>query len=224
MKHVDSESYNIAWFKLADCIARGEKERALGVYRLLSHSLDDSALACQLYADILRSFGDPQAVEKYQEAAELYRARNKIIEAAAIYEHIAVLKPKDYEVRMQLIELYQQLHIRSKVTQYVQDVIIFLLQQGDWKKAVEVVITYETAGDDQFTAALHERMTLHLITVQGVLPETILEHVRKAIDAWNALEDDNAISAFLTKLQAAHEVIAEHARNHWQAIKSSVIK
>ncbi len=66
MKQVPSGKYTIAWFKLAECVSRGEKERALGVYRLLSHSLDDSALVCQLEGDIFLSFNDKQqAVTNY---------------------------------------------------------------------------------------------------------------------------------------------------------------
>ena len=68
MNQVVADKYNIAWFKLADCVARGEKERALGVFRLLSHSFDDPALARQLHGDLLLSFRDERAQEKYEEA------------------------------------------------------------------------------------------------------------------------------------------------------------
>ena len=73
MKQAVSNKYNIAWFKLADCVSRGEKERAFGVYRLLSHSLDDQALARQLEGDLLLAFQDDGAVDKYREAVNLYK-------------------------------------------------------------------------------------------------------------------------------------------------------
>ena len=190
MKHVDSDTYNVAWFKLADCIARGEKERALGVFRLLSHSFDDSALACQLYADILRSFDDPAAIAKYQEAAGLYRSRKQFLEAAAVYEHLATLDPENSAFRLAMIELYQQLNIRSKVTQYVQKLLQLLLQKNEWKKAIEIVMEYEMAGDCAFTAQLHEQMLFHLTSVKDVLADTKLVHAKKAIDAWSDLDDD----------------------------------
>ena len=40
----------------SQCVARKEKERALGVYRLLSHSFDDLAFARQLEGDIFSFF------------------------------------------------------------------------------------------------------------------------------------------------------------------------
>lgn len=216
MKHVDSDTYSVAWFKLADCIARGEKERALGVFRLLSHSFEDSALACQLYGDILRSFGDLQAVEKYQQAAELYRARKKWIEAAAVYEHIITIEPENYDVKAQLIELYQQLNIRFKVMQYVRDLVQSLLQKNEWKQAIDTVMEYETAGDYTFTAQLHEQILFHLLSVQDVLPDTMLVHAKKAIDAWSALDNTQAITQLLSKLKAAHEAVAAYAQEYWQ--------
>ena len=212
MKHVDSDTYSIAWFKLADCIARGEKERALGVFRLLSHSFDDSALAAQLYGDILRSFKDPAAREKYEQAAQLYRERKRWIEAAAVYEHIISLEPENYDVRMELIELYQHLHIRSKVMQYVQELMDALLAKNEWQQAIEICGRFDTAGDPTFTATLHERILFHLLTQKNILPETMLSHAQQAIDAWNMVHNSTAVTNLLSKLKAAHETVAEHAQ------------
>lgn len=218
MKHVDSDTYSVAWFKLADCIARGEKERALGVFRLLSHSFDDSALACQLYGDILRSFNDAKAVEQYQQAAQLYRERKRWIEAAAVYEHIIQLEPRNYDVQRQLIELYQHLHIRSKVTQYVSTLVDALLQKNDWKQAVGIVMQYDTAGDLSFTAQLHERMLFHLLTLQDVLAETKLQHAKKAIDAWHTAGNEQAIMQLLSKINATDEQLAKHVQNYVETV------
>ena len=120
MKQVPSGKYTIAWFKLAECVSRGEKERALGVYRLLSHSLDDSALVCQLKGDIFLSFNDKkQAVTNYYQAAQLYKKDNRILEAAAVYEHLLTILPEDKKYRTVVINLYNQLNIQSKVKEHV---------------------------------------------------------------------------------------------------------
>jgi tetratricopeptide (TPR) repeat protein len=219
MKQVEAESYNIAWFKLADCIARGEKERALGVYRLLSHSLDDSALACQLLGDILRSFQDERALKKYEEAAELYRSQNRVIEAAAVYEHLRSLDPEQKEYRLQLIELYQQLAIRSKVTHYVADLITLLLVNNEWHQAIEMVLRYETAGDVAFCARLHEQLLFHLAATKEVLPDTAMVHAKKAIDAWAECNDIKAIAQLLSRLESINKKVAQHAQTYWQERK-----
>jgi predicted Zn-dependent protease len=73
MKQMQSDKYTIAWFKIAECVSRGEKERALGVYRLLSHSFNDNAVASQLEADINLAFNEQdQAVVLYRQAIDLY--------------------------------------------------------------------------------------------------------------------------------------------------------
>ena len=129
MKQVPSGKYTIAWFKLAECVSRGEKERALGVYRLLSHSLDDSALVCQLEGDIFLSFNDKQQAEThYYQAAKLYKKDNRILEAAAVYEHLLTIQPEDKKYRNVIINLYNQLNIRSKVKEHVVILIDHLLQ------------------------------------------------------------------------------------------------
>jgi len=116
MKRETNAKYNIAWFKLAECVSRREKERALGVYRLLSHSFGDQAYAQQLEADLLLAFKDQKnAIEKYKQAAICYKKEGRKFEAAAVYEHLRTLQPKEGDYRIQLIDLYSELNITSKV-------------------------------------------------------------------------------------------------------------
>jgi tetratricopeptide (TPR) repeat protein len=60
-----------AWYVLAELIASGRKEHALGVYRLLAHRLRDEIVAHHLLADILYTFGDYEAArEAYERVAQ----------------------------------------------------------------------------------------------------------------------------------------------------------
>ncbi len=215
MKQVVSDKYNVAWFKLADCIARGEKERALGVYRLLSHSFDDSALACQLHADILLSFADPHAEDKYKQAAALYREQGRNLQAAAIYEHLVTLQPKNISYRIIMIELYQQLGIRSKVTEYVHNVVHYLLKTDDWKRAIEMVNRFDTAGDYAFAARLHELVLFYVMSTDDVLPDTIMDHARAAIDFWHDGGDNGAIERLIEKMAALDKKMAGYVQEYW---------
>lgn len=81
---------SIAWFKLADVLARGEKERTLSIYRLLIHSIHHDAIKAQLEGDILRSFNDPNAVQSYIKAADLYQKNGEFSLAVVLYESIIV--------------------------------------------------------------------------------------------------------------------------------------
>lgn len=213
MKQALGDKYTIAWFKLADCIARGEKERALGVYRLLSHSLDDSALARQLYGDILLSFNDDAAQEKYLEAATMYEEDNRLLEAAAIYEHLVTLQSDNISYREKLIELYQALRIASKVREYVSELLEYVLTKDDWQKAIEVVTAYDTVGTNEFAAQLHEKVVFSLLLIKGVPSETKLTHVKKVVDFWQAAQNKRALEEFVQKLEVADAKLYEQLEN-----------
>lgn len=101
-----SKSSCVAWFKLADLISRKEKEKALNLYRLISHSFDDKAYALQVEADILWSLEDNAALEKYTQAAYLYKKEKKLLSSAAVYEHLLTLEPENIDYLKSLILLY----------------------------------------------------------------------------------------------------------------------
>jgi hypothetical protein len=118
MKQVPPDKYTIAWFKLAEFVARGEKERALGIYRLLCYSFDDKAFAHQLEGDILWAFNDSQASDRYFQAAQLYKQDNRILQAAAVYEHLATLHSESIEYMQSVVELYTLLNDTHKMKVY----------------------------------------------------------------------------------------------------------
>lgn len=119
MRQVSSGKYTIAWFKLAECVARGEREKALGVYRLLSHSIDDPAYALQLEGDIFWTFNDyDAALEKYHEAALLYKNNHKYSQACSMWEHILLLVPGHIRSLEALLDMSIELKHRAKLTYY----------------------------------------------------------------------------------------------------------
>jgi hypothetical protein len=84
-----TEQTSIAWFKLAEFVGRKEKERALYLFRLLMHSLNDQALIAQLEGDLLAAFGDEKAIESYERAVRGYIATQRISHARMLYTAIA---------------------------------------------------------------------------------------------------------------------------------------
>lgn len=74
-------NYNVAWKKLFEFISKSEKDKALGIYRLLSFNLKDKALALKIKGDIYLAFNDiKEALIYYQKACELYKSYEKIKE------------------------------------------------------------------------------------------------------------------------------------------------
>jgi len=134
MKHVPSEKYSIAWFKLSECVARGEKERALGVYKLLSYSIDDPAFLLQLEGDLLLAFEDRKSIKKYLEAAWMYKKAQRFIEAAAIYEHLIELQPDSEDHIISLIILYNFLKFTERMHERIRDAVERFSDHDDKKK------------------------------------------------------------------------------------------
>lgn len=116
------DKYCVAWFKLAECLARKEKERALGVYRLLSHSIDDEALAVQLEGDLLLFFDDEVAIAKYKRAVELYEKQERLPLAIGVCEHIITLNPSDIWALRRLSDLYRITGITHKLHEIQQKI------------------------------------------------------------------------------------------------------
>jgi hypothetical protein len=106
MGHLSTDKYSVAWFKLAEFVARGEKERALGLFRLLAHSFEDAALTAQLEGDLLTAFRDVAAYKSYERAATEYQKTDRVYNAAAVYEHLVLIGETRLTYLEKLTELY----------------------------------------------------------------------------------------------------------------------
>ncbi len=126
------EKYNVAWFKLAEFVVRKEKERALGVYKLLSHSLPDDAFAAQLEGDLFMAFNDEKACDAYHRAAKLYEKSGQHAHAALIYEQIMLIRPENTEYVVQALSLYQSVKNDAKVARCASQLARLLVKQGDF--------------------------------------------------------------------------------------------
>lgn len=146
MKQTQFDKYTIAWFRIAECVSRGEKERALGVYRLLSHSFNNNAVARQLEGDIYFSFGEQEsAISLYQQAMELYQKSERFLEAAAVCEHLVIMRPHDVLLRREAIKLYNTLTNTPKIHEHVRkslDIILATKQDHSMQEFLSMLRTY----------------------------------------------------------------------------------
>lgn len=114
MKQVESQK-SIGWFKLAEFVERGEKERALGIYKLLALSIDDQAFAYQLEGDILLAFQDTLAINKYLQAAQHYIKQHNIMAAIGTLNHLVILKPEHTPTWEMLADLYLNHYLKKSI-------------------------------------------------------------------------------------------------------------
>ncbi len=203
MRNPPPDKYNVAWFKLAECVSRGEKERALGVYRLLAHSLNDSAFARQLQGDILLSFHDTAgAVEHYTTAASLYQKDDRLLEAAAVYEHILILVTDKRDFLVKLVELYTLLQIPSKLLTFSQALAALLLAQGDLTEVLALIDLLDLHSDDRGLLAMRQQLVVAWAHKGDPVTPVIEEQIKKIIASLLAGDEPAALQRFLTMLQA----------------------
>src|SRR3990167_3538374 len=121
MKQIERQK-SISWFKLAEFVERGEKERALGIYKLLALSIDDAAFTYQLEGDILLAFDDKLATSKYLQAAEHYLKQNNMTAAIGTLNHLAILAPDNPVAWEMLTDLYLN-HFSNKIIIHLRNLV-----------------------------------------------------------------------------------------------------
>lgn len=202
MKQIPSDKYSVAWFTLAECVSRGEKVRAMSLYRLLAHSIEDNAFTSQLKGDLLLAFEDTTAVELYEEAAELYLKDNRLLEAAGIYEHLLTLVPDKPHYMKSLVKLYDQLSINSKVISYLHQLFEMAIAQNDIASATNVVARISEIEDQSTAIQANQRLVFMLLKQKQQPRDIIVLHGKKVVDGLIPSDDKKALQQFLTTIEA----------------------
>lgn len=209
MKHLPSDKHTIAWFKLAEFVARGEKEKALGIYKLLMLSVDDEAFACKLEGDILFSFNDQQAIEKYYHSAILYQREGKDIEAAAIYENLLMIFPESKDYINKLIDIYKKLNLKQPLGNVLKKLCLLQIKLHDLQNAIQTLEALQMATNDQHVDIL-EQLSFELID-KTFNKEIILKHINKTLNEFFLNNDRMRLQQFLSKLEVINKFYHQEA-------------
>jgi tetratricopeptide (TPR) repeat protein len=219
MGYLPADKYNVAWFKLAECIARGEKERALGVYRLLSHSIDNQAFSRQLEGDILLSCNDKiAAYARYASAAKLYQDSGNIREAAAVCEHMVTLEPRDVTCMLMLIELYAALSMKAKVFSCAQRLLHFDLGADDLIKVAQVIGELD-AVLDVFQAEQVFQQLIRILARRGWPLHEAASYLNKTVDLLMQSSSAQALQQFIFELQDVDVAWSNYVREYLESAK-----
>jgi hypothetical protein len=206
MKNIPPDKYNVAWFKLAECVSRGEKERALGVYRLLAHSLHDSAFARQLQGDIFIAFHDStSACQHYYAAAELYDKDGRVLEAAALGEHLVTLQPNNKAYRAYVIKLYMRLHNKIKAIAHSLFLYNLSIDDQEYTQAVEAVDALQPLLTINEMVAVQQQLCASLLEKKNIPSSCIFDQAKKVVKALGSTGDAQQMQRFLSTIQAVDE-------------------
>lgn len=206
MEQGSSEKASVAWFKLAEFIGRGEKERALGLYRLLTHSLDDPAFIKKLEAELWSPFDLKQAEDLYIDAAHLYQKSGQPEEAVLIYEHLISLSPKNTPYFEKLIFYGEQLGWKDKVFLYRKKLYLLFLDLGKIEKALKLYLSLDSQLKDGDRFLFYQDFTIAALTHKYTEQKDITFYMQKALDAFLRMGYEKELQQFVSSLKALNNV------------------
>jgi len=214
MRYVPSDKYTIAWFKLAECVAKGEKEKAFGVYRLLMHSLEDQAYAYQLEGDLLDAFQDERAIEKYAHAAHLYQHNNRAKEAIVLYKELIYKAPNENRYLARLIDLYKN-HKSAPIG--IEKLIALsneLIEKNMSLRAAIVIDELQSVVDVVTIFPLYTKIMTALIMLHSDKEDKVEEMLYKILDVLINPDHHKELTAFLSVLEQTNHEWYERARTY----------
>ncbi|MFS8507366.1 MAG: hypothetical protein LVQ75_04750 [Candidatus Babeliales bacterium] len=206
VKENDTLTSNVAWFKLAEFIRRGEKERALSLYRLLTHSLPDKSFLKKLEADIWFVFDIQQAQLLYEHAANLYKQDGKIMQSLLIFEKLAYQFPKNFQYQQTIIEFCKELQLFEKMLLWQLEHCTLLLEQGSLEKAKNIFITLEHQLKDAQIFLFHRLFVIAALKNQYAEQKTIEQSLYKAIDGLLRTGAQQETQQFLSTVQGLNSL------------------
>lgn len=214
MKLLSSDSYNIAWFKLADFVARGEKERALSVYKLLMHSVADAALSYQLEGDILLAFNDDVALEKYHLAANMYKKNGKFQKAIAVYEHVTLFK-EDVTILEALLDTYDLLKQQNGIIDAYARFAAVAARHGNIGLLINKLHAFLIHNNQVLMAELYACTVITLL-LHNAQNSHITIYLQQALEGYVLHDKVHCMNKFLEKLKATDKVYHQKAIDYLQ--------
>ena len=193
---------NVAWFKLSEFIQRGEKERALNLLRLLTHSLSDQAFLKKLEADIWFSFDKIQAESYYNNAAHLYKENGKVVEALIVYELLAKRYPETINYIEKVIQLSGQLKWNHKKELFESKLYKTFLIIGKVEKAFTQFTSIEKQLKDADIFAFHRAFVVAALTHKYTEQKLIGNSLYKALEGLLRSGEDKELQQFLEETKA----------------------
>lgn len=212
MNTLSSETYNVAWFKLADFVARGEKERALVTYRLLMHSVVDQAFSYQLEGDILLAFDDHVAFDRYHQAACLYKKDGNMKKAIAVYEHALFFKT-DAVILEALLDIYDTLQEHHNFLSTFMKYANLMIQNKQCDKLLQRIHMYTAKHDLALVCDMYRFMMVALLQYDKNHIHFFM-YLRQAIDTLAQLQDAKRVDQFLQIIKNLDEKVFVQAEKY----------
>lgn len=196
-----SEKYSIAWFKLAELVTRKEKERALGLYRLLFHALEDKGLGYQLEGDLLFAFSDKKVIKSYYKAAALYERNMKFTQAAALYETLHALAPENIEYSIKLLDLHKQINNPKKIDEALRSLLFSYMLNEYW-------VQIDSLFNKEINSEKHQKFYSYIcfsLLDNKLNKDKLNYYLNKVLKLYLDNNNNNKLQNFMLKLKSKDE-------------------
>lgn len=149
MRQLQEQKQTVAWFKLHQFIVRGEKEKALSIYKLLSLSIDNEAFNYKLEGDLLRAFDDNKnAITRYIYSAISHCKDGQFDEALEVCSLVSPHDIEDFQLLLKftrILLLCNSTHRAKQCLEKAQDIII---TENHLSKLSDLLVFTRNVSDD----------------------------------------------------------------------------
>ncbi len=205
MKQNSPEKSSVAWFKLAECLKRKERERAFLLYRLLMHSFEDNAFLKKLEGDMWVDFDTQEAIGCYLTSALSYRNRNDYYEAYLIYKKVCEIDSQATHYIDLLLDVIDHTSFKHERSAYYVRKLSILCNKQLFVQA------HQLFQEKKNSLSEVQKNTFYQDFVQAALaaeyPDTniIENYLKLSIEYLSATHQSNALQQFLTRIKVLNE-------------------
>ncbi len=219
MKQLSSEKCSIAWFKLAECVERGDRERAFSLFRLLVHSMNDQPFLKKLEADIWSAFDGTMSEELYRQSAQLYKIAGNYSESLLIYELLTIQYPGSLDHCQQAIGLCDQLGLDKKKQQFVKRLSEALLKTGDVEKSLKIFQSIESSYKNREQIEFYALWVLSALKHHFSEQHLIKDALHKVLDGYLRMSADAQLRTFLEAVKELNAIWYKDAFGYCESQK-----
>ncbi len=182
------------------------------------HSVSDQAFAHQLEGDILLAFDDAAAIDRYHNAAQIYKKQKNYQKAVAVYEHVASWT-EDLNNLQALIDLYEHMqdyvHMIDAFARFANlaakhnDIGLLINRLHSYAAITSIAVQADLYGYTCFALLAYDRLNFSLKT-----------YLHETLELYMQVQNAHALDKFMAKLKVLDEEFYRIAEEFLYVIKN----
>jgi hypothetical protein len=200
-QQIGSEKSSVAWFRLAECLKRKERERAFLLYRLLMHSFEDSAFLKKLEGDMWIDFDIQEATNCYIASAHYYKQRNEYHEAYLIYKKLHDIDSQNSMYVDLLLEVIDQTLFKNDKSLYCAKKLSLLCAKKSFVQANICFQEYAELLSPVQKNNFYQEIVKTAIAEEYSDSALIEIYLKKILEYFLAADQNSSLQQFLNHLE-----------------------